>query len=31
MQIPLLEYDTAKDKSKVTKDYIALTEWIMSH
>ena len=31
MQMPLLEYDTAKDKSKVTKDYIALTEWIMSH
>ena len=31
MQMPLLEYDTSKDKSKVTKDYIALTEWIMSH
>lgn len=29
-QIPLLEYDTQKKHSKVTKDYIELTEYIIS-
>jgi chromosome partitioning protein len=31
MQKPLLEYDTSKEKSKVTKDYIKLTKYIVSH
>lgn len=31
VQKPLLEYDTSKIKSKVTQDYIKLTEYIINH
>lgn len=31
MQTPLLEYDTGKEKSKVTKDYMKLTEYILNN
>lgn len=31
MQKPLLEYDNSAKKSKVTKDYINLTEYIVTH
>lgn len=30
-QKPLLEYDNGKEKSKVTKDYIKLTDYIVNH
>ncbi len=31
IQKPLLEYDNGKEKSKVTKDYLDLTEYIIEH